>query len=171
MNITIKFLESHSRNCSSGRHEDHQQAARAGEEGEETDEQGPTDASQPIPKTPAKTPAKVPVPSTTKRNAEQSLASWAVLTGNSPAENGSLSMVDELRYSPDTQRPESPAANGVSKESDPYFCTLKPHSHFPILSILMFFENLRTQKTKMKCKLLLSNLKRRPRRVYRNSVA
>ena len=111
--------------------EDHQQAARAGEEGEETDEQGPTDASQPIPKTPAKTPAKVPVPSTIKRNAEQSLASWAVLTGNSPAENGSLSMVDELRYSPDTQRPESPAANGVSKESDPLFLHSETQQSFP----------------------------------------
>ena len=111
-------------------HEDHQQAARAGEEGEETDEQHPT-ASQPISKTRAKTPAKVPIPSTTNRNAEQSLASWAVLTGNSLAENGSFSMVDELRYSPDTQTPVSPAVNGVSNELDPLFLHSETQQSFP----------------------------------------
>ena len=120
----------HSEEMFDEEHEDHQQAARVGEEGEETDKEGLTNASQAIPKTPAKTPAKVLVPSTTKRNAEQSLASWSVLEGNSPSGNGSLGMVGELRYSPDTQRPVSPV-NGVSNELDPLFLHSESQQSFP----------------------------------------
>lgn len=110
-------------------HEDYQQTAQAGEEGEEADEQGPTDA---IPKTPAKTPAKVPVPSATKRNSEQSLASWAVLEKDSLAENGSFGMVDELRYSSDTQILESPAVvNRVSNGLNTLFLHSESQQSFP----------------------------------------
>jgi hypothetical protein len=105
--------------------EDHQQAAQAWEETQVADEQGPMDASQAIPKTPAKTPAKVPVPLTTKRNAEQSLASWDVLEGNSLGE----SLVDEIRYSSDTQIPA--VVNGASNGLDPLFLHSESQQSFP----------------------------------------
>ena len=105
-------------------HEDHQQVARDWVETQEADEQGPMDASQ---ATRTKTPAKVPVPLTTKRNAEQSLASWEVLEGNSLGETGSL--VDEIRYSSDTQPPA--VVNGVSDALDPLFLHSESQQSFP----------------------------------------
>jgi hypothetical protein len=105
----------------------HQQAARAWEETEVADEQGPMDASQTIPETPTKTPAKVPVPLTTRRNAEQSLASWDILEGNSLAENESL--VDEIRHSSDTQIPA--VVNGASNGLDPLFLHTESQQSFP----------------------------------------
>ena len=107
--------------------EDHQQVAQDWVETQEADEQGPIDASQAIPKTRAKTPAKVPVPLTTKRNAEQSLASWEVLEANSLAETGSF--VDEIRYSSDTQPPA--VVNGVSNALDPLFLHSESQQSFP----------------------------------------
>jgi hypothetical protein len=96
-------------------------------ETQEADEQGLMDTSQAIPKTRAKTPAKVPVPLTTKRIADQSLASWDVLEANSLAETGSL--VDEIRYSSDTQTPA--VVNGVSNVLDPLFLHSESQQSFP----------------------------------------
>ena len=131
--------------------EDRQEAARAGEEGEEVDEEVSMDLSQAIPNTRVKTPAKVPVPSTMKRKEDQSLASWAVI--NSPTENES-GMVDELRsdtqpvfpsiVSGDTQPAFPPVVNGgdtqlvfpqvvngVSNELDPLFLHSETQQSFP----------------------------------------
>ena len=116
--------------------------------------------AKPSAKTPTKTPAttpKVPVYSNvetrsltvvknaleTKKSAisdaEQSLASWAVLEGNSLAESETLKMVDELRYSPDmpdfptpAQRPiSSTVVNGVSKAPDALFLHSESQQSFP----------------------------------------
>jgi hypothetical protein len=116
-------------------HEDRHEATQAGEEGEEVDEQVPT--SQAIPNTRAKSPAKVPVPSTTKRNGDQSLASWAVLNSLTENESG---MVDELRsdtqpvfsqvVSGDTQ-PVFPPVNEVSNELGPLFLHSETQQSFP----------------------------------------
>lgn len=113
-----------------------------------------------IAKTPVKAPAKVPVPSngentqtrsvTVVQNApetmepapshgEQSLASWAVLQGNSQLENETPGMVDELQSSPDMPhfplsagKSLSPAVvNGVSKGLDPLFLPSDSQQSFP----------------------------------------
>lgn len=109
-------------------------------------------------KAPAKTPAKAPVPSNGKNTksksvtvvqnvleamesapSEQSLASWAVLQGNSQAEDETPGMVDELHSSPDMPRsarePASTAVvNGVSRGPDPLdplFLQSSPYSQYP----------------------------------------
>jgi hypothetical protein len=113
----------------------------------------PAEIAKTSTKTPAKIPAKIPVRSngenpeirsvTVVQNvptiqsapskAKRSLASWAVLEGNSQAES---EMVDELRYSPDTPAFPTPAqrpavVNGVSKEPDPLFLHSESQQSFP----------------------------------------
>ena len=116
-------------------HVEHRKVAQAWVETQEADEQGPMVTSRAFPKTRNKTPAKVPpIPLTTKRNADHLLASWDVLEeGNSRAGNGSSpGMVDEIRYSSDTQRPVSPTGvNGVSNALDPLFLHSESQQSFP----------------------------------------
>ena len=69
-------------------------------------------------------------------NAEQSLASWAILERNSLAESETTGMVDELRYSPNTSDLPTPTAspavvNGVSKKPDPLFLHSESQQSFP----------------------------------------
>jgi hypothetical protein len=66
-------------------------------------------------------------------NAEQSLASWAVLEGSSQAENGSLGMLDELRYSSDTPDALPPAQRPavVSNVLNPLFLHSESQQSFP----------------------------------------
>ncbi|KAF8806467.1 hypothetical protein BYT27DRAFT_7191026 [Phlegmacium glaucopus] len=106
-------------------------------------------------RTPVKTPAKVPVSSkgehpqtksvtviqnvleTTESapsNEEQSLASWAVLQGNSQLENETSGMVDELDSSPNISigKPASPAVvDEVSEGLDPLFLASDTQQSFP----------------------------------------
>lgn len=69
-------------------------------------------------------------------NAEQSLASWAVLEGNSQCEISG--MIDELRSSPDAPHfpPSAPKSassvvNGVHEEPDPLFLQSESQQSFP----------------------------------------